>query len=214
MPTDVKEIVTEARRRQIIEAAAGLFAEKGFYRATTKEIADAAGVSEGTIYNYFKNKEDLLFSMMQTLIMESVRETLEGPPPEDPRDMLYSLYLDRVNLLRRKGDLILSLFPQVFTNEELRSHFFGDVILPLARRIEEQISTQIERGVFRQVNTTVATRAMMGFIIVYAVFGMSGQDQVLANTPPEELAEEVTSLFLDGLRARPGEGEQKGADVQ
>ena len=53
-----------ARRAQILDAAAQVFAEKGFARATTKEIADAADVSEGTIYNYFGSKEDLVLAMM------------------------------------------------------------------------------------------------------------------------------------------------------
>ena len=45
------------RRTLILEAAARLFAEKGFHRTTTRDIAEAADVSEGTLYNYFENKE-------------------------------------------------------------------------------------------------------------------------------------------------------------
>lgn len=45
----------EVRRTQILRGAAQVFSEKGFYQATTKETAQAADVSEGTIYNYFKN---------------------------------------------------------------------------------------------------------------------------------------------------------------
>jgi AcrR family transcriptional regulator len=53
-----------ARRQQILDGAAGVFAEKGFARATTKEIAQSADVSEGTIYNYFDSKADLLIGLM------------------------------------------------------------------------------------------------------------------------------------------------------
>ena len=49
----------QQRRTQILEAAAAVFAEKGFHKATTKEIARVAGISEGTIYNYFAQKRDL-----------------------------------------------------------------------------------------------------------------------------------------------------------
>ncbi|MCK4450178.1 MAG: helix-turn-helix transcriptional regulator, partial [Anaerolineae bacterium] len=48
-----KEQMAKARRAQILDAAATMFAKKGFHRATTKEIAKAASVSPGTIYNYF-----------------------------------------------------------------------------------------------------------------------------------------------------------------
>jgi AcrR family transcriptional regulator len=47
------------RIEQILDAAARLFATKGFHRTTTREIAEAADVAEGTLYNYFENKNDL-----------------------------------------------------------------------------------------------------------------------------------------------------------
>ncbi len=47
-------------RERIIDAARAVMLNKGLVRATTKEIARAAGVSEGTIYNYFANKEELI----------------------------------------------------------------------------------------------------------------------------------------------------------
>jgi AcrR family transcriptional regulator len=49
----------EKTRRAILAAALKLFAEKGFYRTTTKEVAKAAGIAEGTLFNYFETKEDL-----------------------------------------------------------------------------------------------------------------------------------------------------------
>ncbi|MFL7790868.1 MAG: helix-turn-helix domain-containing protein, partial [Anaerolineae bacterium] len=56
MPTNqdpIRQQLIEARRNQILDAAAAVFAEKGFHRTTTKEIASRAGIAEGTIYNYF-----------------------------------------------------------------------------------------------------------------------------------------------------------------
>ena len=61
---DFKEQMAEARRTQILMGAAQVFAEKGYHKSTTKEIATAAGVSEGTIYNYFGNKRELLLAMV------------------------------------------------------------------------------------------------------------------------------------------------------
>jgi AcrR family transcriptional regulator len=49
----------EKTKRAILQAALKLFAEKGFYRTTTKEIARQAGIAEGTLFNYFETKEDL-----------------------------------------------------------------------------------------------------------------------------------------------------------
>ena len=52
--------LVEARRTQILAAAIDLFGSKGFHRTTTQDLADAANVSVGLIYQYFKDKEDLL----------------------------------------------------------------------------------------------------------------------------------------------------------
>jgi len=60
--TSVKdESLIELRRQQIIEASVKLFKEKGFHRATTREIAKAAGFSIGTLYEYIRTKEDVLY---------------------------------------------------------------------------------------------------------------------------------------------------------
>ena len=53
-----------ARREQILDAATTVFAAKGFHRATIKEVARAAGVADGTIYNYFENKAALLLGLL------------------------------------------------------------------------------------------------------------------------------------------------------
>lgn len=55
------ESLIEIRRDQIIRGAVKLFKEKGFHRATTREIAKAAGFSIGTLYEYIRTKEDVLF---------------------------------------------------------------------------------------------------------------------------------------------------------
>ena len=62
-----------ARREQIIQAAAGLFSSKGFHRTTTRDIAEAAEVSEGTLYNYFEDKDDLFFQCADTIFFEMYR---------------------------------------------------------------------------------------------------------------------------------------------
>lgn len=64
--TNVKdpELVRE-RRRQIVQAAVTLFTEKGFHKATTRQIAQASGLSIGALYEYVQSKEDVLFLVCQ-----------------------------------------------------------------------------------------------------------------------------------------------------
>ncbi len=65
------------RRNQIIIAAITLFKEKGFHRTTTREIAKEAGFSIGTLYEYIRTKEDILFLVCDSIYLQ-VRERLEA----------------------------------------------------------------------------------------------------------------------------------------
>ena len=63
-----KEKRIERVRGEIMDAAVKIISEKGFKNTTTKEIAIKADVAEGTIYNYFKNKDDILMSIIERYV--------------------------------------------------------------------------------------------------------------------------------------------------
>src|SRR5690242_20890282 len=66
-----------AKRQRILDAAVKIFAEKGFYNAKVSEIARVAGVADGTIYLYFKSKDDLLISLFEDR-MEGINANLRA----------------------------------------------------------------------------------------------------------------------------------------
>ncbi|WP_232490094.1 TetR/AcrR family transcriptional regulator [Neobacillus cucumis] len=70
------ERLVEKRRDQMIKGAVTLFKEKGFHRTTTREIAKAAGFSIGTLYEYIRSKEDVLYLVCDS-IYEHVSERLQ-----------------------------------------------------------------------------------------------------------------------------------------
>src|SRR5262245_8109935 len=58
-PPGKRALNKERTKREILRAALDLFSKKGFFRTTTKQISDRASIAEGTLFNYFKTKEDL-----------------------------------------------------------------------------------------------------------------------------------------------------------
>lgn len=75
--SSVKDLdLVEKRRNQMINGAITLFKEKGFHRTTTKEIAKESGFSIGTLYEYIRTKEDVLFLVCDS-VYEQVKERLE-----------------------------------------------------------------------------------------------------------------------------------------
>jgi AcrR family transcriptional regulator len=71
IPTQIKDKALVARRRrQIVDAAVELFMQKGFHKTTTRQIAKAAGVSIGLLYEYISTKEDILYLVCEAIHVE------------------------------------------------------------------------------------------------------------------------------------------------
>jgi AcrR family transcriptional regulator len=66
-PDPIQTMLVAARRTQILDAAITVFSEKGFHRATIKEIARVAGIADGTIYTYFASKDEVLLAVLDRL---------------------------------------------------------------------------------------------------------------------------------------------------
>src|SRR5262245_61042913 len=69
----IQQQLIEARRNQILDAATQVFAQKGFHRATIRDVAKTAGVADGTIYTYFANKSALLLGILDRLNQTTAR---------------------------------------------------------------------------------------------------------------------------------------------
>ena len=74
MPSPFRQKLHETRRALILDAAIDVLAEKGFQRTTVRQIAKRAEIADGTIYNYFENKEAILFALVERLTEAEIRE--------------------------------------------------------------------------------------------------------------------------------------------
>src|SRR5215467_16396943 len=96
-----------ARRAQILDAATRVFASKGFNRATIRDVAQDAGVADGTIYNYFANKTDLLFGLLDRLNDTERRPASLAQASVAPLMDFFRAYLrERVEALWSSSDLL------------------------------------------------------------------------------------------------------------
>jgi AcrR family transcriptional regulator len=86
-----KEREKEAMRDTILEAAKKLFLDKGFEKTSIRNIADEIEYSPGTIYLYFRDKNELLLHLHYQAFNVMVSEFLAAPPQEDPMDQLIQM---------------------------------------------------------------------------------------------------------------------------
>lgn len=134
----LQDRIAELKRGEILDAAADLFAECGFQRATMREVASRAGIGTGTIYNYFEDKDSLLRALMHRL-NESERRS----------DDLAAAGSDPAAYLRHRFEVATAELPvlQVILSEALvdatvRETYLEEVITPTFALAEKQLPKQ------------------------------------------------------------------------
>jgi AcrR family transcriptional regulator len=202
-PDPIREQLIEARRNQILDAAAAVFAEKGFHRATTKEIARTAGVSEGTIYNYFDSKADLLIGIMTRLAeLETLDEELMGALQGDVHDFFIAMFRHRMGRIQQGQEMLQAVLPEVMVNPELRERFYQQYVLRIATLLEQYLQARIELGHIRSVNVPLAVRAVQSMFAGLLMLRILGDETLLSGW--DDLPEVLATLLFDGLSPRNG----------
>ena len=178
----------------------GVFARKGYFTARVSDIAGSAGVADGTIYLYFKNKEDIIVSLFADVLerhLARAKKEIEGA--RTPREKLLAIARHHLAALSERRDVAIlfqtelrqSTLMSRLSSKELRSYF-------------ELLSKVIEEGQAEGVFTARLPRSL----VVQAFFGALDEmvtSWILSPTHYNlvDLAEPVTDLFLGGLDATP-----------
>jgi AcrR family transcriptional regulator len=188
-----------ARRAQILNAAESVFSEKGYERATTRDIAERADVSEGTLYNYFGSKSDLLNAVAQSFA-DDITSEIAQIEAGNLQDMMAELLSARLRSGRERRLLMLFLY-EARLNPDLHQTFFQGAMEQIISSTEARFSELMESGVMRPLNPKVAARAIsatvMGFAALYEM-GQYGKGK--DNFSPNQWGEALTDLFLNGLQ--------------
>ncbi len=189
------------RKAEILEAAAKVFAEKGFHRTTTKDIAEAADIAEGTIYNYFENKDDLLISLIDWLAdLDYRRETYEQSLDKDFRQAFQDLLAERISLTSKRNTLFLAILPEIFVTPHLRNLYKEQVMAPGVRDLEKHLRERIERNQIEPVDVSLVVRVLGALGLGFELLAMMDdvETQALWNDTPR-LVELLTKVTFDGL---------------
>lgn len=176
----------------ILEAAVKTFARTGFHRTRIADIAGEAGVADGTVYIYFKNKEDILISLFQNLMNTFVEELKnELVKCQDANDKLERIITYHLTTLANRPDqakvtqIELRQIDQVINkgiSKPLKSYFY---------LIEEVVEEGKRQGLYRQnLDTRIARKVIFGAIDeVITCWVMSGKpyDLIALKSPVFEL---------------------------
>ena len=199
---DVDELRTKLRRTQILEAATQVFAEKGYHHATTKDIARAAEIAEGTIYLYFKNKSELLMGLLEHLDQETTQSAdLAAGLNLSPRALLTKRLEDDLAQLGPNFDLMLAVLPEVLADPVMRAQYYERMVMPGVNGLIEHLRARQERGEANVPNIPMAARIFVSAMIGLELMNILGDETVReAWKNPAELAEAMAQVLFDGLQ--------------
>ncbi|MGB9723694.1 MAG: TetR/AcrR family transcriptional regulator [Chloroflexia bacterium] len=188
------------RRRRILEAALDLFARQGFHRTSTRQIARRAGVAEGTIFNHFPTKKDLLVAAAAQVVDEYLGEDLEASPRAGTLELLRETFHSRLELGWRHADRIRFLLGELLMNREMRQAYFEAVVLRLTDRLVGLLEQRVAQGYVRPCNVRVVAGALVGAFLTFLLVALLDEERRLLSDPLEEISDELARLFLYGLQ--------------
>jgi len=202
----VQAQLVAARRTQILDAATRVFASKGFNRATIRDVAQDAGVADGTIYNYFANKTDLLFGLLDRLNDTERRPASLALAAETPFADYFRAYLrERVEALWSNADLFRAVLPELLANPELRARYFDEVVAPTMALGEAAFAGLAANGMMRDLDTALTTRMLAGSLLGLMVLQLLGDETLAARW--REIPDALADLLLPGLLPETPKGE-------
>jgi TetR/AcrR family transcriptional regulator, fatty acid metabolism regulator protein len=183
--------------KQIIEAAVIVIAENGYHQAQVSKIAKQAGVADGTIYLYFKNKEDILVSLFQEkmgMFIEKIEEEIKLK--DSAADKLFTLIEKHFSLLAEDHHLaIVTQLELRQSNKELRLRI-NEVLKGYLNVVDKIIISGKETGEFREDLDLRLTRQMIFGTIDETVTTWVMNDQKY-DLPKQ--AKQVHDLFIYGF---------------
>ncbi|OFW11363.1 MAG: hypothetical protein A3H96_18860 [Acidobacteria bacterium RIFCSPLOWO2_02_FULL_67_36] len=188
------------RRDAILRAAIDTFAETGFFGAQVADVARAAGVAAGTVYLYFRGKDDLLISIFEKTMKEAIEAGRSSVAAKtDPVDRLREIA--RLHLGRMGHDRALAVVFQIELRQSTKfmERFSATYLREYLGIIRDVIADGQARGVFRKrFNPTLAAKLFFGALDEMAT------NWVLSRRKYSLVAEadDIVDLFVGGVGER------------
>jgi AcrR family transcriptional regulator len=202
--TTIQDQLIAARRDQILEAATTVFAEKGFQRATIKDVARVAGIADGTIYNYFENKTALLMGLLDRLNETEARAMHFMGTKETSFAEFFSAYLKhRFEQFGEKEIALLGIvISEVLVNPELREQYQTRIIEPTYAVAERAFQTMVDAGEIPEMDVPISMRMITATILGLIVLRLFGDATLKERW--STLPDVLPKLLLEGLMTQGG----------
>lgn len=201
VPTENPESGMDETRQRILQAAAMVFAEKGYARATTRSLAAAAGVNEVTLFRHFGNKQNLFAAVMNQFGGPALSTAMEMELGGDYRKNLTMVGTRLLQLLLERKDALRLMLCEATHFPEVQA-----VMVQNPRRIRRMLAAylqqQIEQGRVRPMHPEAMAQAFTGMLFSYAIVEGFFEDTLEPDLAIEDLVAQFVDIFVEGTVSR------------
>jgi AcrR family transcriptional regulator len=196
------------RRSAILTSALTVFSEKGFHRTTIKDIAKAAGLAEGTIYNHFENKDALLLSLFEGLNARGREKVDLALPPDLPLSVFLPAHFEQMlsMFVESAGKALPVMLAELLTNNALRESYAQRIRQPTIKLGEQALQHWMATGRIRRkgnavesgINNAITVRLIGALLLGTALQHLLGDEVLIKQWKKVPAA--IADLVLTGIQ--------------
>ncbi len=190
----------ERRRDEILQAAAQVFADKGYDNTTTRDIAAAVDMGESTLYNYFTNKREILLAVID-LKKTEMDDFLGQIDQVEDREGLVRLIDQAMVIWLSRLDFTRTMIGEAWRDPHI-SAILQDRLQRLFVLVKEYLDRHLALGHFRPIHTGLTARMILGMFIAIQLPVMFGSQAALTPAQRRQSAEAMADLLLVGIEAK------------
>ncbi|MEA5553604.1 TetR/AcrR family transcriptional regulator [Anabaena cylindrica UHCC 0172] len=186
-------------RTRILQAAQKLFAAQGFDGTTTRDLAQAAGVAEGTLFRHFSNKKAILVEVATSGWVEILTDLLTELSEMGSYKAVAQVMRRRMWNMQKNVEMMRVCFMEVQFHPDLRDRIQTEVIDKMTDVAEAFFQTAMDKGIYRQTDAKLVAKVFLG---MFAIAGFSDNTLLEPNASPQEMqkmAEGLADIFLNGV---------------
>jgi AcrR family transcriptional regulator len=193
----------DARPQELLAAALDLFVEKGFASTRLEDVARRAGVSKGTLYLYFANKEELFKAVVRETVVpvigdaEDIIAGFEGHNAELLREILGGWW-ERLGATKASG-IVKLVMAESGNFPDLAAFYHEEVISRGTRMIASMLERGVRRGEFRPINVEMTTQVLIAPILMLMTWKHSPAPCGDVPLDPLAFLETFFDMVLHGL---------------
>ncbi|MCS6873676.1 MAG: TetR family transcriptional regulator [Pyrinomonadaceae bacterium] len=194
------KVLAGDKKEAILRAAIKVFSQNGFFNSKVSDVARQAGVADGTVYLYFKNKDDILHSIFRhamEIFIEEAKKKIENL--DDPAEKLRQIARLHLEKLGQDRDLAVVFQVELRGSTKFMEEFSTTAFADYLNIIKQVFIEGQQKGIFREdLNPTVCSKVLFGALDEMVTNWILSKK----NYPLAPMAETVISIFFDGVLNR------------